>query len=142
MKYTENYKIKWHDTGADRAVRHSQYLVYMQETANLQLRANGTSLDSVRDEMRLGFILSKIKLVFRKKLYAYDEISVNTFTCPSRGFTFSRCFEIEKDVEKIAEAISFWALLNIDTKMLTRVDGFDLGLESEEPLDIPVARRL
>lgn len=142
MKYTENYKIKWHDTNADRNVRLSQYLVYMQETANLQLRANGTSLDDVRDEMRLGFILSKIKLIFHKDLEAYEDISVNTWTCPSRGFTFSRCFEIEKGEEKVAEAISFWALLNIDTKMLTRVDGFDLGLESEEPLDIAVARRI
>ena len=142
MKYTENYKIKWHDTNADRNVRLSEYLVYMQETANLQLRANGTSLDDVRDEMRLGFILSKIKLVFHKGLAAYDDINVNTWTCPSRGFTFSRCFEIEKDGEKVAEAISFWALLNIDTRMLTRVDGFDLGLDSEEPLNIAVARRI
>ena len=142
MKYTENYKIKWHDTNADRNVRLSQYLVYMQETANLQLRANGTSLDSVRDEMRLGFILSKIKLVFKKQLSAYEDISVSTWTCPSRGFTFSRCFEIEREGEKVAEAISFWALLNIDTRMLTRVDGFDLGLESDEPLDIAVSRRI
>ena len=142
MKYTENYKIKWHDTGADRNVRLSQYLVYMQETANLQLLANGTSLDDVRDEMRLGFILSKIKLVFHKDLAAYEDISVNTWTCPSRGFTFSRCFEIERAGEKIAEAISFWALLNIDTKMLTRVDGFDLGLESEAPLEIDAPRRI
>jgi acyl-ACP thioesterase len=142
MKYTENYKIKWHDTNADRNVRLSQYLVYMQETANLQLRANGTSLDDVRDEMRLGFILSKIKLIFHKELAAYEDISVNTWTCPSRGFTFSRCFEIKKGEEKVAEAISFWALLNIDTRMLTRVDGFDLGLESEDPLDIAVARRI
>lgn len=142
MKYTENYKIKWHDTGADRNVRLSQYLVYMQETANLQLLANGTSLDAVRDEMRLGFILSKIKLIFRNKLESYENISVNTWTCPSRGFTFSRCFEIERNGEKVAEAISFWALLNIDTKMLTRVDGFDLGLESEAPLEIEVPRRI
>lgn len=142
MKYTEKYKIKWHDTNADRNARLSQYLVYMQETANLQLRANGTSLDDVRDEMRLGFILSKIKLIFHKELNAYEDISVNTWTCPSRGFTFSRCFEIEREGEKVAEAISFWALLNIDTKMLTRVDGFDLGLESEAPLEIDVPRRI
>ncbi len=142
MKYTENYKVKWHDTGADRNVRLSQYLVYMQETANLQLLANGTSLDGVRDEMRLGFILSKIKLIFHKKLTSYEDISVNTWTCPSRGFTFSRCFEIEKNGEKAAEAISFWALLNIDTRTLTRVDGFELGLESEAPLEIDVPRRI
>ena len=142
MKYTENYKTKWHDTDAARAVRPSQYLVYMQETANLQLETYGPSLDKVRDELRLGFILSKIKLLFHKPLVAYEDISVRTWTCNSRGFSFNRCFDIHKNGELIAEAISFWALLNIDTRMLVRTDSFDLGIESDEPLDINVPRRI
>lgn len=142
MKYTERYKTKWHDTSAQRCVRHSQYLLYMQETANLQLEAHGRSLDKVRDEMRLGFILSKIKLVFHRSLSAYEDIDVSTWTCNSKGFTFNRCFDIRRGGELVAQAISFWALLNIDTKTLVRTEGFDLGLVPDEPISIDVPRRI
>ncbi len=142
MKYTENYKIKWHDTDASRQVRPSQLLVYMQETANLQLESMGRSLDAMRDNEKLAFILSKIKLVFHKPLYAYDEISVRTWTCAGKGFSFNRCFDIHRGGELIAEAISFWALLDLDSKRLIRCEGFSLGTEDEAPLAIETPRRI
>ena len=49
MKYTHRFQVKWHDTDANREVRPSQVLMYMQETANLQLRHHGISLDDLRD---------------------------------------------------------------------------------------------
>ena len=142
MKYTENFKIKWHDTDAQRHVRPSEILVYMQETANLHLENMGPSLDALRDDKHLAFILSKIKLVFHAPLHAYDEIRVRTWTCDSRGFTFNRCFDIHRGDELIAEAISFWALVDISEKKLVRCEGFDLGIEPDAPLDIQVPRRI
>lgn len=143
MKYTENFKIKWHDTDATRRVRPSEVLVYMQETANLQVdNCSGRSLDALRDTEGLAFILSKIKLVFHAPLHAYDEISVSTWTCESRGYSFNRCFDIYRGGELIAEGISFWALLDINSKRLVRCDSFSLGIESEPPLDIAVPRRI
>ena len=142
MKYTENYRVKWHDTDAARRVRPSEILVYMQETANLQLRSAGNTLDNMRDERGLAFILSKIKLVFHSPLYAYDEINVRTWTCESRGYTFLRCFDIYRGEELIAQAKSFWALVDLNTKRFVRADGFELGVESDEPLDIEVQRRI
>lgn len=142
MKYTEKFKIKWHDTDASRQVRPSEILVYMQETANLQIDQAGPSLDALRDDKKLAFILSKIKIIFHAPLKAYDEISVRTWTCESRGFTFTRCFDIYRGDELIAEAISFWALLDLDEKRLVRCDGFDLGIEPDAPLNIQVPRRI
>lgn len=142
MKYTENFKIKWHDTDASRKVRPSDILVYMQETANLQLENMGTSLDALRDERGLPFILSKIKLRFHAPLYAYDEISVRTWTCEGRGFSFNRCFDIHRGDELIAEGISSWALLDLNSRSLMRCEGFSLGTEHDEPLDIPLPRRI
>lgn len=142
MKYTENYKIKWHDTNAERSVRHSQYLVYMQETANLQLRSAGRTLDDIRDEDGLAFILSKIKLIFHKSVAAYDSIDVSTWTCESRGFRFDRCFEIKRGEELIAEATSQWALIDIGAKKLVKTDALDLGVLPDEPLNIDIPRRI
>ena len=142
MKYTQNFTVKWHDTDAFRAVRPSEILVYMQECANLQLEHFGLSLDALRDEKKLAFILSKIKIIFHKKLYAYDEISVRTWTCESRGFTFVRCFDIHRGDELIAEAISFWALVDIEARRLVKCDDFELGIENDPTLDINVPRRI
>lgn len=142
MKHTENFKIKWHDTDAARKVRPSEILVYMQETANLQLEKSGASLDALRDNDGLAFILSKIKLVFHAPLFSYDEISVRTWTCDSRGYTFNRCFDIYRKDELIAEAISFWALLDIRERKLVRCDRFSLGVEPDAPLELDVPRRI
>lgn len=142
MKYTEHFTVKWHDTDAYRLVRPSEILVYMQECANLQLEHFGLSLDALRDEKKLAFILSKIKIIFHQKLYAYDKISVRTWTCESRGFTFVRCFDIHRGDELIAEAISFWALLDLENLRLVKNEDFDLGIENDPVLDIDVPRRI
>ena len=142
MKHTENFTVKWHDTDAHRTVRPSEILVYMQECANLQLERSGLSLDALRDERKLAFILSKIKIIFYKKLYAYDNISVRTWTCENRGFTFIRCFDIHRGEELIAEAISFWALVDLEDRKLIKNEDFDLGVESDPALEIAVPRRI
>ena len=142
MKYTEHFTVKWHDTDAYRTVRPSAILVYMQECANLQLEHFGLSLDALRYEKKLAFILSKIKIIFHKKLYAYDKISVRTWTCESRGFTFVRCFDIHRGDELVAEAISFWALVDIEARRLVKCDDFELGIENDPTLDINVPRRI
>ena len=142
MKYTEHFTVKWHDTDAYRTVRPSAILVYMQECANLQLEHFGLSLDALRDEKKLAFILSKIKIIFHKELYAYDKISVRTWTCESRGFTFVRCFDIHRGDELVAEAISFWALVDIEARRLVKCDDFELGIENDPTLDINVPRRI
>lgn len=143
MKYTEAFRVKWHDTSADRSVRLSEILAYMQETANLQVKNScAESLDEIRDTKKLAFILSKIKLVFHAPLYAYDDIKVRTWVCESRGYTFIRCFDIYRQEELIAEGISFWALVDIDNGKLVKSGDFSLGIEPEAPLDIDVPRRI
>ena len=50
MKYTEKYKVRWHDTDAKGRVRPTGILTYMQETANLQFVSHGRDLDDERRE--------------------------------------------------------------------------------------------
>ena len=134
MKHVERYKTKWHDTDASRKVRPSELLVYMQETANLQFQRNDRDLDKERDKDGVAFILSKMILDFYKPLYAYEDIEVETWTCESRGFSFNRCFRILKNNEVIAQALSIWALVNLNDGKLIRTDCYDVGFENEPAL--------
>lgn len=134
MKYTEKYKVKWHDTDANRKVRPSEMLVYMQETANLQFQTCGRYLDRERDTDGVGFILSKISIDIHKHLFAYEDIEVETWTCEGKGFAFNRCFRILRDGECVAEAFSVWALVNIKDGKLIRESDYDVGFENEPAL--------
>ena len=142
MIYSERYKITWHDTGASRAVRPTQILMYMQETANHHCIAYGIPLDKLRDERGLAFLLSRITLKFYTELYAYDEIEVETWISEGRGFGFPRCFRMKRGDEVVAEAVSNWALMDIREGKLVKYEDFDYGFEGEPILEIDAPRRI
>ena len=143
MKYSIDYTTRWHDTDASRRVRPSALLVYMQETSNRHVAAGGTSLDELRDEKGLAFILSKLRISFRRPLAAFEDIKVETFTCPSRGYASTRCFRILSGEEVIAEADTLWALVDIKDKALKRTEESGYPFDDEEPLclDLPTRTR-
>ncbi len=144
MKFTRRYTTNWHDTDAQRRVRPTRLLVYMQETSNPHMTSCGSSLDALRDERGLAFILSKISLAIYRPLYAFEDIEVQTWTCRSRGFSFIRCFRILRGDEIIADAHSVWALVDINNKKFCRVEDSGYNFEDEEPLflDLPQRFRL
>ena len=142
MYHIENYRTRWHDTDADRILRPSQLMVYLQETANLQFVTHKRDLDKERDEVGTAFILSRICLDIHAPLFAYEDIEVETFTCDSRGFSFNRCFRILRGGEVIAEALTVWALINIKTGKLLRAEEYDVGFENEPILSVNAPVRI
>ena len=141
MIFSLNYTTRWHDTDANRTVRPTQILVFMQEASNHHIKALGHDLDKLRDEQGLAFLLSKIRLALYKPLYAFEEITVETWTTPSRGFSFNRFFKIKRGDEVIAAADTTWALISLKTGELCKVDSFDFNFEHEEPIDIGLPAR-
>jgi len=141
MIFSQNYRTAWHDTDACRRVRPTQLLVYMQETSNRHLESAGLSLDALRDERGLAFILSKTRVALHAPLYTNEDITVRTWTCESRAFSFSRFYDIWRGEELIAVADTTWALIDLNDKQLCRVDSLDLGIENDAPIDIGIPAR-
>ncbi|MBQ8345459.1 MAG: hypothetical protein IJY42_04235 [Clostridia bacterium] len=145
MKHIETYTTRWHDTDAFRRVRPTQILVYMQETSNRHMAAMGKTLDALRDEDGLAFLLSRIRLELCAPLYMGEEITVETWTCESRGFGFLRYYRVLRGEEVIAKAETVWALLRLSDRRLCRNDSVDLGFvndEAPEVLSIPTRFRV
>lgn len=142
MKYTAHYTVKWHDTDANRKVRPSAILMYMQETANLQLRAYGMPLDQIRDEKGLAFLLSRISIQYIEPLYAFDEIDVETWVSDGNGFRFPRNFCIYRDGKPVAKAFSEWALMNLKENRLMKTNEFSYGFEGDVSLDMTIPKRV
>ena len=142
MIFSEKYKTTWHDTDAFRRVRPSQLLVYMQEVSNHHMSAFGMSLDDLRDKRGLAFILSKIRLEIFAPLYAFEDIEVQTWTCPSRGFVIRRFYRIMRGEDVIAVADTVWALVNTNTRELVRwEDCGEYDFSDEEPIELGIPLR-
>ena len=141
MKYSIDYTTRWHDTDAERRVRPSAILVYMQETSNRHVADSGMSLDELRDKKGLAFILSRIRIVFHRPLFAFEDIRVETFTTPSRGYSSTRCFRVLSGETVIAEADTLWALVDIKDKRLCPFEAAGYLFEDEEPLNINIPSR-
>lgn len=141
MKWTENYRVNSHDCDESGRVRPSLILRYMQETANLQLRTLGPTTEQLISEDR-AFILSRINISIYGELHAYEDITVRSWACESRGATFNRCYEIRRGDELIAEAASVWGLIGISDRKIYRVDDVTLGFEVDEPLELDSPKRI
>lgn len=118
--YQEQFEISSHDIDPDGIVRPSCLLRYMQESANHQMRDEGPSYMELFDEGK-AFILSRMVVHTYAPLHQYEQI--DTFNWPSegKGATFYRCHRIERDGKVVAEALGYWALVDIHTHKLYRV---------------------
>lgn len=142
MKYAQRYTVKWHDTDANREVRPTQILMYMQETANAQLENAGLSLDRLRDERGLAFLLSRIAIRIYEPLYTRDEMVVETWVCEGKGLAYNRCFRILRGDMVVAEASSVWGLMDLKLQRLRRAEEAPYTLEPEPDLALDMPRRL
>lgn len=134
MKWTESYKVKFHDTDVNEILSPKNTLKFMQETAMLQMKGVGTSYEELFNQKK-AFLLSTIRLEFISPIYAYDMISVDTWAQEGKGFTYPRFFEIKRDGETVAEGASNWALVHTEEKRLIPQGEIDL---SHFPIDEPL----
>ncbi len=122
-----------HDVDFNGVARFSSLMRYIQTAAQSQLTENGHSYDRLKEKNR-AFILSRIKMEFDKTVRAYDELMAISFPCHSRGYSFLRCYSLERDGEEIGRAASVWALIDTENHSLVRVNDIELGLTTEDPL--------
>lgn len=137
MKFTQHYTVKWHDTDANRQVRPSALVTYLQETANEHLIHLGISLDELRDRYGMAFILGSISIRSYEPLFSGDDIEVETWTCSEHGFRHNRCFHLSRDGKPVAEATSQWALISLKDGSLVKVEDMPYHVEPEESITLP-----
>lgn len=143
MKLTKDYIVRWHETNANREMTPSAILTLMQETTNAHMQQMYPCLEDFRDLKRQAFILSKVYLRFFEPIASYDEIKVSTWTgIESRGFTFWRSFSVEKDGRRVADALTYWALIDLDAGKLLPVSAFESTFVDEPSVEIEMPRRV
>ena len=137
--FRKKITVDIHDVDFNGVARTSSLMRYIQSSAQTQLTENGLSYDNLAKRNR-AFILSKIKMEFTDTVRAYEPLVAITYPANSRGFSFLRCYSLLKDGITIGRAISVWALVNTENHSLVPVNDFDLGLETYDPIDMPLSR--
>lgn len=127
-EFRYNLSVDVHDVDFNGIAKTSSLMKYIQSAAQSQLSEVGLSYDNMKRQKR-AFILSKIKMEFSEPIRAYDRLTAISFPCESRGFSFLRCYGLEKDGVTVGRAASIWALIDTDSKALVPVKSFSLSLD-------------
>lgn len=139
MEFKTNLTVDIHDVDHNGIARTSSLMRYIQSAAQTQLTVNGMSYDELR-RINRGFILSRMKMEFIEPVKAYEPVTAVTYPCESRGYSFLRCYALEKNGRTIGRAVSIWALIDTETRELVKVNDFELGLDTHEPHSLALTR--
>ena len=139
MRFKTNLCVDIHDVDYNGVARLSSLMKYIQNAAQTQLTLNGMSYDELKS-MHRGFILSRIKMEFTEPVRAYEPLTAVTYPCESHGYSFLRCYSLEKEGRTIGKAVAIWALIDTETRALVKVSDFELGLDLHEPHDLDITR--
>ena len=126
MKFKEEYEVTSHDIDVNNNIKPSFLIRYMQETANHQMRdRKPTYLDFFNNDK--SFIVTRMTLEIFSQLHQYDHIEVATWSCPPKGATLIRCYEIKRGGETVARAYSTWTVVEMSTGRLCKTAEIDLS---------------
>ncbi|MBQ8343706.1 MAG: hypothetical protein IJY41_00775 [Clostridia bacterium] len=148
MKWEEKFKVKFHECNTNEIVGASQTFKYIQEAAMCQLNSEKPTYNDLLKQGK-AFILSAIRVEMYYPVYAYEKITARSWACPSKGVSFIRSYELERDGEIVCEAVSSWALVDVNDRKLLRVDDVDLSnystdevIKTEHPMRIRIPSAL
>ena len=142
MIYSKTYETRWHDTDACRVLRPGAMLTCFEETADLHVRSVGKSLDDMRDENKVGFILSRMSIVFHRPVVADVALRVETWTSEGRGFSTERNFRALEGENVVAEATSMWALVDVESRRPVKIANAPFSFQHEQQLRLNVPARV
>ena len=139
MKFRKNIEVNIHDVDHNGIARASALMKFIQTAAQDQLTENGMSYEQLK-AMNRAFILSRIKMEFTESVHAYDRLTAVSYPCESRGYSWLRCYALEKNGKTIGRAVSIWALIDVSNHGLVKVSDFNLKLPTEAPDSLSLTR--
>ncbi len=135
MRFKEKYKALFHDTDTNGIIYPSRLFMFLQETAHGHTNSVGCAPEIMIERDGGCFWLTRICVSILSDIHFGDELEVETFaTNDSRGFSFNRCFEIYRNGEKVCEAYSVWALMNLKAMRPMAVKDWNIDLGLEDPI--------
>lgn len=140
MPFQIPIRVSPHDVDPNNIARPSAVLRYMQDTANRQLFEQKPSYTEILAQGK-AFVISRVNIETYAPIYQFDDLICETWPVEAKGVAFPRCWRLLRDGELVAQGLSSWALLDINTHKLCRNGAVDMSNYTFGPLlDIDEAR--
>ena len=141
--WSERLRISAHDADMNDVARPSAIQRLMQEAAVLEFYNCRPSVEELRRDYGMAYLVSRISMEIRKPLHAYEYVDAQSWACPSRFSTFIRCSQILQNGEVAARMHATWALVDVNTRHLLRVEDAPMNFGSAEAFtDMPTRLRM
>lgn len=141
MKTYQNFRVDIHHCDSNANLRVTEMLRFMQQCSSSQLENSAISQEKLV-KMGKTYVLCRLNISIYKSVHPGEEIEVSTWPCESRGLSLTRCYQVRVDGSIVAEAITVWGVVDIETRRLCRVSSLPVDLECEEPLELDSPSRV
>ncbi len=132
------------DVDINGIAKQSVLLRHVEEGIFMQHETFGPSIESLRADKDMGFILSKVAARIDEPIRAGSHIHVETWAAEPKGFTFMRYARITCMEKVVAEYALTWALVRLSERTLVRggTGGeIELGFGFMPAIDVGVSLR-
>ena len=119
--YSLPVTINYEDTDAAGVVYYANYLAYMERARNACLRAAGLPLTVVRDEHNAVFVVTEVRLRYRKPAMLDDVISVTLEVDELRGASVTFIHHVLRGEELLVDGQVRLGILSGDTCVPCRI---------------------
>lgn len=119
MAKEQNVRICSYDVIYNKTHKVSSIYKYFQQIAGDDLDAIGLTRQALL-EKGIVFVLAKMKSVFYRPVFAYEELKLQSCHRRIKGASFIRDYVLSCNGEVVGEASSYWALIDINTRRLCR----------------------
>lgn len=143
MKYSEHYTVRSYETDLNGSLKPTQLIQYMQETADHQMRDQDVDYDSLFYREHKAFVVSRMGVEIFAPIGKYEEIESRTWHAAGRAANFPRGYELLREGEVVAHAMSNWALVDTETGKLVMYRDYDMsGYAKDEPVELSIPSRV
>lgn len=141
MKTYQNFSVDIHHCDANSNLRVTEMLRFMQQCSSKQLENSAIS-QSKLVEMGKTYVLCRLNISIYKSVHPGEELEISTWPCESRGLLLTRCYQARVGGNIVAEVITVWGVIDIETRQLCRISSLPVDLECEEPLELDSPSRI
>ena len=124
--YSEENSIGTYSCDRKKVAKLSGILQATQEAGRKQMALQKPSYDDLQAEGK-ALMLSRLDLKIYDTLYFDQPIRVYSWPCESMRATWPRGYAIDRDGERIIEASTQWALVDMETRKVLKADEVDFS---------------
>lgn len=126
VRYEHQDSLDFYSGDMNKLAKASGILQITQAAGNGQMERDRPTYDELTAQGK-AFMLSRLDFEVYEPIYTDIEYTVSSWACEGSRATFLRNYSIEKDGKTLVMVSSYWALVDVESRKLLKVDDVDIS---------------